>query len=376
MAPKRVLATALLCAVCGGAAGSGVALTAGGGGGTTKTVTAAAAGTSQPVAAETGTTALTAGQVYKQTAASVAFITAQVTQPTSSGNPFAPSQSSGTATGSGFVVSKDGLVVTNAHVIDGATSIKVKIGDGQQQTATLVGKDVSSDLALLKVDTGGKSLTPLKLADSGTVQVGDPTYAIGNPYGLSRTLTTGVVSALQRQISAPNGFSISHVIQTDAALNPGNSGGPLLNSAGEVIGVNSQIESSSAAGGSSGGNTGIGFAIPSNTVKSVVSQLQNGGKVSHAYLGISSQNATGTTQGAQLGAVSAGGPAANAGLLQGDIITSFGGTPVTSSDDLSAAVDGHAAGDQVDVVIKRGGATKTIQVKLGERPAQPATNGG
>jgi putative serine protease PepD len=378
MAPKRVLTTALLCAVCGGAVGSGVAVTLDGGSGTTtKTVTTAAAtGSSQPVAAETGTTALTAGQVYKQTAQSVAFITAQVTQQTGSGSPFGPQSQSGTATGSGFVISKDGLIVTNAHVVDGATSIKVKIGDGQQQTATLVGKDVSSDLALLKVDTGGKSLTPLKLADSSTVQVGDPTYAIGNPYGLDRTLTTGVVSALGREISAPNGFSISQVIQTDAALNPGNSGGPLLNTAGQVIGVNSQIESSSSGNGSSGGNTGIGFAIPSNTVKSVVSQLQNGGTVSHAYLGVSSQDATGTTQGAQLAAVTASSPAADAGLQQGDVVTSFGGTPVTSSDDLSAAVDGHAAGDQVDVTVKRGGATKTFQVKLGQRPAQPATNAG
>jgi putative serine protease PepD len=140
--------------------------------------------------------------------------------------------------------------------------------------------------------------------------------------------------------------------------------------------VNSQIESSSSGNGSSGGNTGIGFAIPSNTVKSVVSQLQNGGTVSHAYLGVSSQDATGTTQGAQLAAVTASSPAADAGLQQGDVVTSFGGTPVTSSDDLSAAVDGHAAGDQVDVTVKRGGATKTVQVKLGQRPSQPATNGG
>jgi putative serine protease PepD len=382
MASKRVLTTALLCAACGGAAGSGVALTLHDGGATTtRTVTAAAAGarTAQPVDATATSTskALTPGQVYRQTAGSVAFITAEITQDAGSDNPFAPSQSqSGTATGSGFVVSKDGLIVTNNHVVDGATSIKVKIGDGPQQTARLIGRDSSTDLALLKVDTGGKALTPLKLADSSTVQVGDPTYAIGNPYGLDRTLTTGVVSALQREISAPDGFSISHVIQTDAALNPGNSGGPLLNTAGEVIGVNSQIESgSSGPDGSTGGNTGIGFAIPSNTVKSVVTQLEHGGKVSHAYLGVSLQDATGTTQGAQLATVASGGPAADAGLRAGDVVTAFGGTPITSADDLSGAVDGHAAGDQVDVTVKRGGATKTLRVKLGQRPAQAANAG-
>jgi putative serine protease PepD len=184
------------------------------------------------------------------------------------------------------------------------------------------------------------------------------------------------VSALQREISAPDGFSISHVIQTDAALNPGNSGGPLLNTAGEVIGVNSQIESgSSSPDGSTGGNTGIGFAIPSNTVKSVVTQLEHGGKVSHAYLGVSLQDATGTTQGAQLATVASGGPAADAGLRAGDVVTAFGGTPITSADDLSCAVDGHAAGDQVDVTIRRGGATKTLRVKLGQRPAQAANAG-
>ena len=224
--------------------------------------------------ADQSTTSLTPAQIYRQTKDSVAYITAEVTQ--SQDTPFGPQSSSGTATGSGFVVSSGGLIVTNAHVIDGATSVSVKLGDNATLKAKVVGVDNSADLALLKVDAG-RSLTPLTFGDSRTVQVGDSTAAIGNPFGLDRTLTTGVVSALHRTISAPNGIAIHDVLQTDAALNPGNSGGPLLDAEGHVIGVNSQIESTgSAATGSSGGNTGVGFAVPSNTVKRVVAKLSAG----------------------------------------------------------------------------------------------------
>ncbi len=178
--------------------------------------------------------------MYESARDSVAFITAKVTQ--QDAGPLGGS-SSGTATGSGFVISSEGYIVTNAHVVEGASSVKVKVGDGDTKTARVVGEDTSADIALLKVDPGSQTLHALTLADSDNLHVGDATYAIGSPYGLERTLTTGVVSALGRQISAPNGFSIDDVIQTDAALNPGNSGGPLLDSSGRVIGVNSQIES-------------------------------------------------------------------------------------------------------------------------------------
>jgi putative serine protease PepD len=181
----------------------------------------------------------------------------------------------GQATGSGFVVASDGLVVTNDHVIDGASQITVRIGpDGAERQAQLVGVDASHDLALLKVDTGGSKLTTLPLADSGTVQVGDPTYAIGSPFGLASTLTTGIVSALHRDLQSPNGATISGVIQTDAAINPGNSGGPLLDANGQVIGVNSQIASGSQNG--EGGNVGIGFAVPSNTVSDFLAAVKAG----------------------------------------------------------------------------------------------------
>ena len=179
----------------------------------------------------------------------------------------------GQATGSGFVVSADGLIVTNDHVVDGAGQVQVKIGtSGKAKAAEVVGVDPSHDLALLKVDAS--DLPTLSLGDSSSVSVGDATYAIGNPYGLDHTLTTGIVSALNRDLQAPNGATISGAIQTDAALNPGNSGGALLDAAGKVIGVNAQIATGSSAG--QGGNVGIGFAIPSNTVATFLEQAKTG----------------------------------------------------------------------------------------------------
>jgi putative serine protease PepD len=305
------------------------------------------------VSSSSETPSLSPHSVYESAKDSVAYIT------------------TGSGTGSGFVVSDDGYLVTNAHVVEGANGqIKAKIGDGKVLDAKLVGEDASTDLALLKVSA--TNLKPLALGDSSNVEVGDSAYAIGNPFGLDRTLTTGVVSALQREISSPNGFSIDDVIQTDAAINPGNSGGPLFNTAGQVIGVNSQIEStgSSSAGGQAG-NVGIGFAIPSNTVKSVVSQLRATGKVSHAYLGVQTQDGSGT--GAQVAAITSGGPAANGGLQTGDVITSLGGKAVEDSTALSSLVDEHKPGDSVQVEVTRNGAKKSLSVKLGERPDTTAT---
>jgi putative serine protease PepD len=265
--PKAI--TSLLAAAVLGAAGGAAVVTVVGAAHTTTTVDAARA-PGRVAVADAPAHALSAAQVYAHAKDSVAYITASVQQ--QSDSPFGSAQQ-GQATGSGFVVSAGGLVVTNAHVVEGASTIQVKVGDGSAHAATVVGRDVSHDVALLKVDTGAQQPTPLALADSSAVEVGDPTYAIGNPFGLDRTLTTGVVSALQRQISAPNGFRIDGVIQTDASINPGNSGGPLLNAQGEVIGIDSQI----ATGGSgSEGSVGIGFAIPANTVRTIVAQLEHG----------------------------------------------------------------------------------------------------
>jgi putative serine protease PepD len=314
--------------------------------------------------AATSSNALSPHDVYAKAKNSVAYITAQISQ--SSGGPFGQ-PTSGTATGSGFVVSPDGYIVTNDHVVDGATSVTAKIGDGRTLDAKVVGTDPSTDLALLKVSASG--LTPLTFGDSSSVQVGDPAYAIGNPFGLDRTLTTGVISALQRQISSPNGYSINDVLQTDAAINPGNSGGPLFNAAGQVIGVNSQIETGGQSSGGEAGNVGIGFAIPSDTVQSVVQQLMKSGKVTHAYLGVSTQDAS---NGAQVATVNAGSPAEKAGLQQGDVITAIAGKSVDGSSALSALVDAYRPGDTVQLKINRNGSEQTLEVKLGQRPASAA----
>ncbi|MCW2993937.1 MAG: serine protease, partial [Conexibacter sp.] len=234
------------------AGGAGVAAVVVDGHGSSPAATTAAAAPASPVAQ---TTASTAKDVYNDAKASVAYISAQTSQ--------------GTATGSGFVVSTDGKIITNEHVVDGATSVTVKLGtSGKAQTAQVLGADASKDLALLKVDAGSTKLPALSFDDSSGVQVGDNVYAIGNPYGLDHTLTSGIVSALNRDIQAPDGTTIAGAIQTDAALNPGNSGGPLLDASGKVIGVNSQIASSgSSTSGGEAGNVGIGFAIPSKLVQ-------------------------------------------------------------------------------------------------------------
>jgi putative serine protease PepD len=385
--PTRSLVVLCTAALVGGTGGAVIATEAVGGG--TRTVTAASTASSglvsRTVANTTG--ALTAGQIYEQSRDAVAYVTATTTG-TSSASPSAAlgvpgygdgsgsggdggSSSAGTATGSGFVVSSDGYVVTNAHVIDGADSVRVKIGDRATVAAKVVGVDQSTDLALLKVSTS-EALTPLTLAESDDVEVGDATYAIGNPYGLSRTLTTGVVSALHRSIESPNGYAINGVLQTDAAINPGNSGGPLLDARGRVIGVNSQIAtSSSSSDGSSGGNVGIGFAVPSDTVARVVQQLRSTGTAKHAYLGVGTADASSGADdgvGATVASVAAGGPADDAGLKAGDVITRIGDTTVTDAEIMGTAVDAHAPGEEVEVRYVRGSETGTAKVTLGTRP--------
>ena len=224
----------------------------------------------------------TARDIYKRDAPGVVFIRANVTSQSDRRRSACRSSSRARRPAPGFVIDKDGQILTNAHVVDGATKVKVTFENDKSVDAKVVGTDRSTDLALLKVDPKGLDLQPLQLGSAKDAQVGDPVVAIGNPFGLDRTLTTGVVSALQRQISGLNGFSIDHVIQTDAAINPGNSGGPLIDSAGAVIGINSQIET----GGSSSGNVGIGFAVPIDTARKLLPELEKG-KVSTGYLGIS-----------------------------------------------------------------------------------------
>jgi putative serine protease PepD len=308
---------------------------------------------SQTVASSTDS--LTA--LYKNAAPGVVDLTVT----TSGSSNLAPGGGSSQAEGSGFVVDTNGDIVTNAHVVDGASSIKVRFQNGKTATATLVGSDDSTDIAVIKVNVDASSLHPLSFSESKSVQVGQSVAAIGSPFGLPETMTSGIISALNRTINAPNNYSISGAIQTDAAINHGNSGGPLLNMSGQVVGVNAQIESDS------GGNDGVGFAIPSDAAKSVADTLIAGGKVQHAYLGIRVDDAS--SSGAQITSVVSGSPAEKAGLKAGDVITAIDGNAIASADDLTAAVGAHKPSDSINVSVTRGGSTQKITVTLGVRPS-------
>jgi putative serine protease PepD len=308
---------------------------------------------SEPAAAGTS---LSVGQVYRQTHQGVVEITVASSGKTM---PFGGQQAQ-QAQGSGFVYDDSGRIVTNAHVVSGARSISVRFWNGATYKATLVGSDASTDLAVIDVDAPSSVLHPLSLADSSHVAVGDGVVAIGSPFGLEETVTSGIVSALHRSMTAPNNFSINDSIQTDAAINHGNSGGPLLDLQGHVIGVNSQIESDS------GGNDGVGFAIPSNTVRSIASQLISDGDVQHAYLGVGIQPAA---NGVRVSQVRTGTPAARAGLRVGDVITKADGRKVTSTSQLQAAIDAKQPGDTVTLTYRRDGNVHTTKVTLANRPA-------
>jgi S1-C subfamily serine protease len=337
-----------------------------------------------------GSGALTARDIYRRDAPGVAFIRARTLAPTSSPfDVFGGGGGSDESTGSGFVLDRKGHVLTNAHVVDDAVAVTVTFGGKRTTEARIVGKDDSTDLALLKVDPKGLDLRPLELGDSSSVEVGDPTVAIGNPFGFDRTLTTGVISALQRRITAPDGYTIENVIQTDAAINPGNSGGPLIDAGGRVIGINSQI----ATGGNGSGSVGIGFAIPIDTAKSVIAELKASGRVQRPWLGIefvpvdASMRDLGVdaSSGLLVQSVRRGGPAARAGIigghrlvqlptgdqlaLGGDVVTAIDGRPTRNADDVRRALEGRKPGDGVAVRVTRDGKERTVDVTLGNRPA-------
>jgi S1-C subfamily serine protease len=313
---------------------------------------------------------LTPHAIYVRDAPAVVYVKALVTEQVE--NPFdlypEPVQSS--STGSGFLIRRRdaaGYIITNYHVIEGAdprTGITVEFEDDRARPAVLVDEDESDDLALLKVSLAGlPSVTPLRLGNSSTVRVGDPTLAIGNPFGLDRTLTNGIVSALQRQIQAPNGFAINNVIQTDAPLNPGNSGGPLLDAAGNVIGINSQL----AANVNGGGSVGIAFAVPINTAEQFLPLAERGARATYAYLGVSPSGIGG--QRGVVVDVQPGGPAANAGLRNHDTIETIDGEKVTAIDQVDAIVASRMPGVALSVIVKRGKRTLHRHVVLGERLA-------
>ena len=329
--------------------------------------------------------------IYRASAPGVVHIetTTRVQQPVDPffGNPFGTAQTQ-RALGSGFVIDKAGHIVTNYHVVRGANAIQVSFSNNERFKAKLVGVDPSTDIAVLKVGVKSRALKALPLGDSDRVRVGDEVIAIGNPFGLDRSVTAGIVSAVQRRIEAPNQLSISHVIQTDAALNHGNSGGPLLNAQGEVIGVNAQIET----GGVSEGNVGIGFAIPINTVRDVVAELIKHGKVEHAFLGIEGKTLTPpiarlfhlpVSSGVLVATVRGGSGAAQAGLkgatsqvtvageswpAGGDVIVKVDSQPVPTVERLIDLIATKQPGDKIDVEILRGANRQTSTVTLGRQP--------
>jgi S1-C subfamily serine protease len=312
------------------------------------------------------TSGLTAHDIYQQAAPGVVYVRSESVQTTNSPFDLFPQSQRSVSTGSGFVIDQTGRILTNYHVIAGAQRVTVQFEGNKSATARVVGRDQSDDLALLKVDPAGLPLHPLSLGTSSTVQVGDPTLAIGNPFGLDRTLTSGIVSALQRQITAPNGFAIDNVIQTDAAINPGNSGGPLLDGGGRVIGINSQIATANAGGGTdTGGNVGIGFAVPIDTAKKVLPQLEKTGTVKQAWMGILGGTAS---TGVQLQSVRPNGPAARAGLRARDIITALDGQKIATMDGVVTYVGSKRPGDKVTVTYLRGGKSHTTTLSLGTRP--------
>ncbi len=266
--------------------------------------------------------------------------------------------------GTGFLIDAQGTIVTNAHVVGDSRRAQISFGKDRMIDAEILGTDPSTDLAVLKVEASAvRGVRPLALADSDKVVVGDPAVAIGNPFGLDRTATEGIISALERQITAPNGFGIDDAIQTDAPINPGNSGGPLLNAAGQVVGVNSQI----LTGGSGNGNVGVGFAVPSNTVREVVPRLQRGETISRPYLGLSTGEGP---NGATVAEVVPGGPSARAGLRVGDVVKRMDGGRVAEPADVAAAIADRKPGDDIDVVVERSGQEVELSVELGTRPAR------
>ena len=357
----------------------------GGGSGTTTVVQQASGGTLKMVSSGG---AMTPREIYRRDSKGVVSITADVE--TEGSNIFgAPESRNGKSSGSGFVIDKQGTILTNAHVVDGAKKVSVRFSNDKTADAKILGADRSSDIAVLQIDPDGLDLTTLPLASAKGVEVGDPVVAIGNPFGQAFSLTTGVVSAKQRSIEGLNGFAINDVIQTDAAINPGNSGGPLIDSAGEVIGINSQI----ATGGGGGGNVGIGFAVPIDIARKLLPGLRNG-TVDTGYLGITSLSISPAlaalnlpvNKGVLVESVKPGSPAEKAGIkggtvpaklesqslkIGGDIIEKIDGRPMLTSLALSTYVGSKKVGDQFEFQLLRGGKeTKTVTATLGRRPQQ------
>ncbi len=381
---KTLLPTALIAAVLGAL----VALVIVGFGGTRTTVIqepagsgAAASGRGLPTSFAASGKGLTINQIYRMDSPGVVDIDVVSQSNAGLGGIFGGGSQQTAAEGAGVVYNTAGDIVTDEHVVAGATSITVNFQDGRHAKATLVGEDASTDTAVIHVNVPASQLHPLQFANSNEAQVGDPVVAIGSPFGLPETVTQGIVSQVGRSIQAPNGFTIPGAIQTDAPINPGNSGGPLLDAAGQVLGLADQIETNNTTAGGEASNSGVGFAVPSNTVVREANGFIAGHPVKHSYVGVCLVPSTGGAQIATSGGpgcaspIAPGSPAARAGLEPGDVIVAVDGKPISSTEQFIAVVGGYPPGRTITLTIRRDGQTKQIRLTLGTRPASAPSGG-
>jgi putative serine protease PepD len=371
--------------LAGAAAGAIVALGVSGGSGSTRTVTSTTvlpeARSAQAASLGRPGHGISINALYRQTDPGVVDITTSSTQPSGI---FGFGQQRTEGEGAGVVYDKRGDIITDAHVVSGAQSVTVTFPTGRKAKARVLGSNTGADVAVIRVGVPSSALHPLPFANSNDVNVGDGVIAIGSPFGLPNTVTAGIVSQVGRTIQAPNSFTIANAIQTDAAINPGNSGGPLINSSGQVIGLNDQIETNNTNGQGQGSSSGVGFATPSNADVRIANKIIATGKAQNAYVGVSldpsvsggaaiSKSPTTGVNGCQQSAVVPGGPAAKAGLKPGDLITAVNGKRVNSVDQFVGTIATYAPGDTVTLTVKRGGQTKQFKVTLGAQPKSPQT---
>jgi putative serine protease PepD len=374
--------------IIGGAVAGGVIalVIAGSNTTTTRSVTttveqsSSASTAAEPTAFKSGT-GLSINQIYKAASPGVVDILVTAKSQTQGFGFFGGQGGVTEGEGAGVVYNSNGVILTDEHVVANATSVKVNFQDGRTVSAKVLGTDPSTDVGVIHVDVPASELHPIPLADSTQAQVGDPVVAIGSPFSLPETTTTGIVSQTGRSIQAPNGYTIPNAVQTDAAINPGNSGGPLLDANGHVLGLNDQIETNNQTAGGEGSSSGVGFAIPSDTVKQIADMIISGHKVEHAYIGVCLNSAGSGAQIATtpsqtcLKPIASGSPAAQAGLHPGDTITSINGTPISTTDQFIATIDKLKPGQTVTIAINRSGQSKQVKVTLANRPAQ-TPNGG
>ena len=363
----------LLPIIAAALAGAAIAVAATSGGSSSRSVTTTvvqpAHGSTLPTSL-TSSHGLTINQIYRQAGPGVVDI--QVTSSGNSGGFFGGSEQT-QGEGAGVVYDTKGDILTDEHVVANASSVSVTLGDGKKYGAKVLGTDPSTDVAVIHVNAPASELHPVPFADSSRAQVGDPVVAIGSPFSLPGTVTSGIVSAVGRSITAPNNYTITGAIQTDAPINPGNSGGPLLDGSGHVLGLADQIETNNTTPGGQGSSSGVGFAVPSNMVSRIANEIIAGRSVKHAYVGVF-LNGT-STGGARVTSVQAGSPAASAGLQQGDLVTAINGKAITSTQQFIETVDTYGPGQTITVTVKRGGNTQTLKLTLGTRPNTQPNNG-